>query len=76
MYLALGGHWSVWWEGVQWNVNTEEEDTDKGDKDIDDSPRHLALNGWRHIGREPFFFNMKDPGEVKIEDKYDQRVIN
>ena len=24
---------------------TEEEDTEKGDKDIDDSPRHLALNG-------------------------------
>lgn len=23
-----------------------------------------------------FFFNMEDPGEVKIEEKYDQRVIN
>lgn len=49
-----------------------------GDTNIDDSPRHLALNGWRHIGRELFFFffNMEDTGEGKIEDKYDQRVIN
>ena len=23
-----------------------------------------------------FFFNIEDPGEVKIEDKYDKRVIN
>lgn len=46
-----------------------------GDKENRQVPRCLTMNEQRHIGGS-LLFNVKEPGEGRVEDKCEQGVIN